>query len=247
IFTGANLADDGAGAPGIVLSNSMTLSSLGVTDTSGFQLSRDNGSMVDTVSGLTVDSTIGDLISAINQLSDVTAELVAGEIQLSKVKAGSGLDNNIVSSASAVTLDGVGGFATDGNIVGVIFGVADGATFTANNGTNHTFVCEDIFVPTGDIAQAPELLDIVVDDTTGLAIGVEGLGKGGVEITAQGGLQVGILSIETDDTIHGTSMTVYDSQGGKHSLTIEFLKSVNSNEWNWTASFSGIETIVSGA
>ncbi|MCP4607305.1 MAG: flagellar hook-basal body complex protein, partial [Planctomycetes bacterium] len=46
IFTGANLADDGAGAPGIVLSNSMTLSSLGVTDTSGFQLSRDNGSMV---------------------------------------------------------------------------------------------------------------------------------------------------------------------------------------------------------
>jgi len=246
-FTGANVADDGTGAPGIALSSNMTLSSLGVTDTSGFQLSRDNGSKVDTVSGLTVDSTIGDLISAINQLSDVKAELVGGEIQISKIRAGAGTEYNIVSSASSVTLDPVGGYATAGNIVGVIFGVADGATFTANNGTNHTFTCDDVFVPTGEVAQPPESLDIVVDETTGLAIGIDGLGKGGVEIRAQGGLQVGTSTITTEDTIHGTSMTIYDSQGGKHSLTIEFLKSVNTNEWNWTASFSGIETIVSGA
>jgi len=247
IFTGANVADDGAGAPGIVLSSNMTLSSLGVTDTSGFQLSRDNGSLVDTVSGLTVDSTIGDLLSAINQISDVKAELVGGEIQISKVKAGAGADYNIESSVASVTLDAVGGFATAGNIAGVIFGAPDGAVFTANNGTNHTFTCEDVFVPTGEIAQAPELLDIIVDDTTGLAMGVGRLGRGGVEISTQTGLVAGMASITTDDTIHGTSMTVYDSQGGKHSLTIEFLKSVNSNEWNWTASFSGIETIVSGA
>lgn len=245
-FTGANVADDGAGAPGIVLSSNMTLSSLGVTDTSGFQLSRDNGSRIDTVSGLTVDSTVGDLIAAINQLSDVSAAIVGGEIEITRSRAGAGADYNIVSSASAVTLD-LAGVATDGNIVGVIFGVADAATFTANNGTNNTFSCSDVFVPTGDVAQPAESLTIVVDDATGLAIGVDGLGKGGVEITAQSGLLAGTAAITTEDTIHGTSITVYDSQGGKHSLTIEFLKSVNTNEWNWTASFSGIETIVSGA
>jgi flagellar hook protein FlgE len=246
-FTGANVADDGFGAPGISLSANMTLSSLGVTDTSGFQLSRDNGAKIDTVSGLTIDSTVGDLLSAINQISDVRAELVGGEVQISRVRAGAGADYNFVSSASSVTLDLVGGFATDGNIVGVIFGVADGATFTANNGTNHTFTCGDIFVPTGEVAQPSESLDIVVDETTGLAMGIGGLGRGGVEISTQGGLTAGTAAITTDDTIHGTSITVYDSQGGKHSLTIEFLKSVNTNEWNWTASFSGIETIVSGA
>ena len=247
LFTGANVADDGTGAPGIALSENMTLSSLGVDDASGFQLSRDNGSMVDTVSGITIDSTIGDLISAINQLDDVRAELAGGEIQITKVRAGAGADYNIESSAATVTLDPVGGYATGGNIVGVIFGVADGATFVANNGTNHTFVCNDVFVPTGDVAQLPESLDIVIDEITGLAMGIDGLGIGGVEITAQGGLMAGTAAITTADTIHGTSMTVYDSQGGKHSLTIEFLKSVNTNEWNWTASFSGIETIVSGA
>jgi flagellar hook protein FlgE len=245
-FTGANVANDGTGAPGITLSNNMTLSSLGVTDASGFQLSRDNGLRVDTVSGLTVSSTVGDLINAINQIADVRAELVGGEIQISRVRAGSGLDYNIQSSAAAVTLDPVGGFATGGNIIGVILGVANGATFTANSGTNHTFACGDIFVPTGEVAQASESLAIDVDDNTGLAMGILGLGKGGVEVSTMNGLAAGTASITTEDTLHGASITVYDSQGGKHSLTIEFLKSVNTNEWNWTASFSGIETIVSG-
>jgi len=244
-FTGTNVADDGTGNPGQTLSLNMTLSSLGVTDASDFQLSRDNGSRVDTVSGLTVDSTVGDLINAINQLSDVRAELVGGEIQISRSKAGSGIDLNVESSVSSVTLDGAG-VATAGNIVGVVFGVADGGTFMANDGLNHTFTCQDVFVPTGDVAQSPESLDIYVDDTTGLAMGIEGLGDGGVEIMTQTGLQAGTAVIATDDTIHGTSITVYDTQGGKHSLTIEFMKSVNTNEWNWTASFSGIETIVAG-
>jgi len=245
-FTGANVADDGFGAPGIVLSNNMTLASLGVTDTSGFQLSRDNGSLVDTVSGLTVDSTIGDLIAAINQINDVSAELVGGEIQITRTYAGNGIDYNIESSASSVTLDPVGGFATAGNIVGVIFGVPDGATFTANNGTDHTFTCEDVFVPNGGVAEPAEFLDIVVDDDTGLATGVSGLGNGGVEISAQDQLAAGTCVITTEDTVHATSITVYDSQGGRHALTVEFTKTSNQNEWTWEASFSGIETIISG-
>jgi flagellar hook protein FlgE len=82
--TGANVANDGAGLPGATLSGNMTLGSLGVTDVTGFTISRDNGSRVDTVSGLTVDSTVNDLISALNQISGIQAELVGGEISLTR-------------------------------------------------------------------------------------------------------------------------------------------------------------------
>jgi len=244
-FTGSNVADDGTGNPGATLSGSMTLASLGVTDVSGFTLSRDNATDVDTVSGLTVNSTINDLIAAINQVNGVRAELVAGEIRLTREKAGSGVDYNIVSSASAVTLNG-SGVATVGNIVGVVFGVANGSTLNANNGTDHTFSCTDVFTPTGGVAADPEALGIVVDDTTGLATGVSGLGGGGVEISSLAGLAAGTAVINTEDTTHSTSITVYDSQGGKHTMTMDFLKSATPNEWTWTASFTGNETVLSG-
>jgi flagellar hook protein FlgE len=245
IFTGANVADDGTGAPGATLSGNMTLGSLGVTDTSGFTLSLDNGTRVETVSGLTTNSTINDLITAINQITGVEAELVGGEIQLTRTRAGSAVDYNIESSAASVTLDG-GGVATAGNIVGVVFGVADGATLSANSGTDNTFVCNDIFTPTGGEALAAETLGIVVDETSGLATGISGLGGGDVEISSLTGLSAGTSVINTADTKHSTSITVYDSQGGEHCLTIEFLKSVNPNEWTWTASCSSNEIIVSG-
>jgi flagellar hook protein FlgE len=243
--TGANVANDGAGLPGATLSGNMTLGSLGVTDVTGFTISRDNGSRVDTVSGLTVDSTVNDLISALNQISGIQAELVGGEISLTRDKAGSGVDYNIETSASDVTLNG-SGVATAGNIVGVIFGVADGSTLEANGGTDHTFVCNDIFTPTGGTAMAAETLNIIVDDTTGLATGIDGLGSGGIEVGSINGLSAGTAVIGTADTTHATSITVYDSQGGQHTLTMEFLKSINLNEWSWTASFAGTETIVGG-
>jgi flagellar hook protein FlgE len=45
-FAGSNVADDGTGNPGATLAANMTLASLGVTDTSNFALSTDNGSHV---------------------------------------------------------------------------------------------------------------------------------------------------------------------------------------------------------
>jgi flagellar hook protein FlgE len=243
--TGANVADDGTGNPGATLSGNMTLGSLGVTDVTGFTISRDNGSNVDTVSGLTVDSTINDLISALNQINGISAELVGGEIRLTRDKAGSGIDYNIETSASSVTLNG-SGVATAGNIVGVIFGVADGSTLEANGGTDHTFVCSDVFTPTSGTALPAQTLDIIVDENTGLATGIEDLGGGGVEVDSITGLNAGTAIIATADTTHASSITVYDSQGAQHTLTIEFLKSVNPNEWSWTASFAGTETIIGG-
>ncbi|SYZ74269.1 putative Flagellar hook protein FlgE [Candidatus Zixiibacteriota bacterium] len=244
-FTGTSVGDDGSGNPVVALSGNMTLGSLGVTDVTGFTLSRDNGAIVDTVSGLTLNSSINDLITAINQIDGIRAELVGGQIQLTREKAGSGTDYNITSSASSVTLN-ANGAATAGNIVGVVFGVADGSTLAANNGSNHSFVCNDVFTPTGGVALDPEMLDIEVDDNTGLATGIAGLGGGGVEISSLNGLSAGTSIINTADTTHSTSITVFDSQGGKHTMTIQFTKSVNPNEWTWSAAFTGNEIILGG-
>jgi len=233
-ITGAQATNSqitGANTSGGPLSGNMTLSSLGVTDTTGFTLSRDNGTHIDDVLGLTVNSTVNDLINAINQISGVRAELVGGEIQITRERAGSGVDYNIQSSA-----------AVAGNIVSEIFGGA----FTANNGTDHTFVCQDVFTPTGASAQPAVALDIVVDETTGLAIGIDGLGNGGVEIDTLDGLNAGTAVIDTADTTHATSITVYDSQGGRHAVTLEFLKSADPNTWTWTASFNENEVITGG-
>ena len=245
-FTGVNAATDGTGAPIGPLSATMRLGDLGITDFSGFTLNLDNGTRTESIVGLTADSTVGDLVSKIDQISGVKAELIGGEISLTRDKAGSGLDFNIESSASSVSVDPVSGAVT-GNIVGVIFGVADGATFLANNGTDHTFVCNDVFTPTDGDALAPVSLDIVVDETTGLATGIDGLGGGGVEATSRiSGLSAGTAIITTADTVHSTSITVYDSLGGKHILTIDFTKTINLNEWNWTTSFGGNESITGG-
>ncbi|MCX6826381.1 MAG: hypothetical protein NTV06_03795, partial [candidate division Zixibacteria bacterium] len=125
-------------------------------------------------------------------------------------------------------------------------GVPSTGTFRADDGLANTFNCIDDFVPTGGAAQPSQTLDIVVDDVSGLAVGVSGLGGGGVEVSSLNGLLDGVAKINTTDTTHAASMTVYDSQGGRHSLTLQFLKSVNSNEWSWSASFTGSETIVGG-
>jgi flagellar hook protein FlgE len=244
-FLGQNVADDGTGNPGAILAGNMTLGSLGVTDVSGFTLSRDNGTQVDVVSGLTVNSTVSDLLTAINQISGVKAELVGGEIEITRERAGAGTEYNIVSSASSVTLD-ANGVATSGNIVGVIFGVPDGGTMAANNGTDHTFVCADVFSPTNGAIQPALNLEFVIDDTTGIVTGISGLGGGGIEVSSLNGISAGTAVIQTADTTHAMSITVYDSQGGKHSLTIEFLKSVQKNHWTWTASFIGNEIITGG-
>jgi len=73
------------------------------------------------------------------------------------------------------------------------------------------------------------------------------LGGGGITIsTSQTGLAASTLVIETEDTQHATSITTYDSQGGKHTITLTFTKSWNNNEWYWQAEVNGGELIRSG-
>jgi flagellar hook protein FlgE len=42
-------------------------------------------------------------------------------------------------------------------------------------------------------------------------------------------------------TVQQTSLTVYDTQGGKHALTIEYTKSANANEWDYVITASGAD------
>jgi flagellar hook protein FlgE len=50
----------------------------------------------------------------------------------------------------------------------------------------------------------------------------------------------------TDATVFNLTTTVYDSLGGQHNVSFDFQKIPGLNEWTWTASMEGGETITSG-
>jgi flagellar hook protein FlgE len=250
-FAGTNVGNDGAGGLVGALGASMTLGSLGVTDFSNFGFSVDGGSM-QLIPGLNANSTVQDVINSINQIDGITASLSGGELQIVRDKAGDPGTYNFTSTAGTYTaVPGPG--ADTGNIIGVLFGV-NGGTIASAGGAAATFVATDTFTPERgyDAAEGPVVtqLDLVFDETTGLVTGLKGLGGGGVTIKAgPGGLMAtgtGPLLVETDPTLWSTSINVYDSLGGKHTLTIEFYKSIVENRWEWSASMIGVETISSG-
>jgi flagellar hook protein FlgE len=216
---------------------------LGVTTTSGFEIAVDNGSWV-TLPQLTPDSTVNDLISAINSsVTGVTASIVDGQIHIERDYAGS-------PSVYNVSLRDTG----TANVCSRLFG---SATFNVNNGAASTLAVSDVFTPTDGTAQDPVNLDLIFDENTGICTGIEGLGDGGVTISAgYGGLVgdpdgVGPLSsstvtIDTEATQHATSITIFDSQGGRHNLNLTFTKSWLPNQWFWEASLGGNEVVRSG-
>lgn len=253
-FTGGTLgnANDGTNSVVAGLGPTMTLGGLGITTFDDFGISVDGG-VAQMVSGLTATSTVNDLVNGINQISGVTAELVGGEIRLTRDRAGDNLDYFFQNTAvGQVTLD-VNGGAVAGNVAGVIFGL-NGSTFASAGGAASTFAATDVFTPSRGFGAAAgpvtSALDLVFDDRTGLVVGLDGLGGGGVSIkTDSGGLTAtgaNDLVIDTADTLHAASINVFDSQGGKHTITIEFFKSIQQNRWEWTASTLGVEDITSG-
>lgn len=251
-FTGANQGNDGAGGAVGALGLGMTLGSLGVDDFTNFGFSVDGGP-TQIISGLHAETTVQELINSINQIDGITAELVGGEISITRDYAGNPADYNFQSTAGAA-VPGGGAPATAGNIVGVIFGVDGAAAFTGAGGAASTFVATDVFTPDrGFGASAGPIttnLDLVFNERDGHVVGLSGLGGGGVTIEAgNGDLQAtptNPLVIETEPTVHATSINVYDSQGGRHTLTIEFFKSIIPNRWEWTVSTVGVEDVSAG-
>lgn len=250
-FTGNNRGNNGSGGLVGALGLNMTLGNLGVTDFTNFGFAVDGGS-TQIITGLSASSTVNDLLNSINQINGLTATLNGGQLQITRSKAGAQADYFFTSTPGVyTTVPGPG--ANSGNIVGVIFG-ANGASFSSAGGAATTFVATDTFTPTRgiDAAAGPVVsqLDLVIDDVTGKVTGLSGLGGGGVEMKAgNGGLTAtgaNPLVIATDPTLHATSMVVYDAQGGKHTLSLEFFKSIIPNRWEWQASTIGTEQITGG-
>ena len=249
-YTGTTLGNDGSGGVIPALGLTTTLGSLGVTDFTNYGFSVD-GKSTQIISGLNANSTISDLINATNQIDGISAELVGGELRITRDKAGSDADYNFDSTTGAVTVGGGGG-ATAGNVIGVVFGI-DGVTFQSSGGAATTYIASDTFTPERGYGAAtgPQIttLDLVFDDVSGRVVGLSDLGDGGVEIEATNGLTAtgaNPLTISTDATMHATSINVFDSLGGKHTLSIEFFKSLVPNRWEWKVSTIGNEGITAG-
>ncbi len=238
---------DATSSTGGVLTANRTLGGpggLGVTDYTGFGFSVDGGA-AQILPDLNDDSTVQDLINAINQISGITAELAGGEIVITRDKAGSDAAYNFMSAGNAAA----------GNIVDVVFGVTVGDPLASAGGVAANYVITDVFTPERGFGAAAgpitTVLDAIIDDRTGLVRGIEGIGGGGIELTARNdelsNTNAGTpLIIETEPTLHAMSINVYDSQGGRHTLTVEFFKSIVDNRWEWSASTTGVEDITAG-
>ena len=238
-----SIFDTGANLNGSMVATT-TLTDMGV-DSFDFDIIVD-GSTTTTITGLTGASTVNDIVNAINEIAGINCYLdttnpLNNEIVIERYKAGTGASYTVSTSAGAAT------DPTHGNVINRLFGL-DGTGASANNGTNHTFVVTDIFTPTGKAPEASIDLTVGENSTTGMAEEVIGLGGGGITVKTANvnGLAAGMVEIETADTTHSTSITAYDSQGGKHTVIITFTKTTTNNLWDWNAVLPGNETILEG-
>lgn len=234
-FTGGNLS--------AAMNGNMTLADMGVDDVSGFSITVDGTTTTD-INGLTLQSTVNDVVRILNEVAGVNCHLDTSnplnyEIVLERSKAGNNGEFNITTSAGAAT------DPTSGNIVNRLFGLT-GTGVATTGGLDHTFMAIDTFTPTGKPAESPLSLQIDVDETTGLAIGLLDFGDGGVTIRASQGLQAGTVAIETAPTQHSTSITAYDSQGDTHTVIMTFTKTTTDNLWDWEIELPEQETILEG-
>lgn len=229
-LAGTNLTSPAA------LTGAETLAALGVTVLNDFSISVDGQPAV-TLTGFTSASTVNDVVNAINStVTGVTADIVGGEVVLTRDYAGDGTAYNITSA-----------LGVDGNISRQIFGAAAGSAFTVNSGTASTLAATDVFTPTGKAAMDAVALSLVTDSGTGIVDGISDLGGGGVTVTARDGLAAGSALIDTTATEHFTSVVVYDSLGSAHNLSVRFTKSPTANEWYWNASLGASEQISGGS
>ncbi len=218
---------------GINLSD--TLEDLGISDLTGFSITVDNDRVFE-LSGLSLNSSVADLISAINdQIDGVEAELDEnGAIAITRSFHGDGSQYNVQLN------DGVEG----SDLVATLFD--NSGTFDVNNGTESTLVAVDSFTANNSTDVIRTSLVIDFDERTGLAVGLLELGGGGVDDNAPVGLAAGTAEIYTEDTTHATSIFVYDSLGNTHNLTINFTRTPQDGLWRWSVDLTEPAVVFSG-
>lgn len=234
-FTGQNATQSsGAGATqGLTLQT--VLSTAGVTGTDGMEVIVDNDTTYQ-ISGISENSTVGDLINALNeQVNGATFELDGdGAIRVTRDFAGNETDHNVQILDNGT-----------GNTTASIFGAA---TFDVVGGTDSTLIATDTFTNgvTNEVTVAT--LELITDSDTGLVNEIRSLGGGGVTVVANEGFNAtpaDPLVISTENTEHSTSIMIYDEMGNTHTMTMNFFKA-GPNQWNWVAEMAEPAAAVSG-
>ncbi len=229
--------------------HTITISNTNATQGTGISasgLNLDSGMVLNTIPGMTdydltvtldggtpstIDlegtDTVADLVSAIDAISGLSAELENGEIRIT---------HDVYGAGTSLTLSG--------DIATTVL-----AGFSYADGDDSTLVAEDSFVPSNGGAAISTTLELTEDATTGLITGIDGLGGGGITIlapSASGGLAAGTLVIDTEDTEHSTSIVAYDTLGAEHVVSFTFTRTAESNIWNWEATVDEPAQTLSG-
>jgi len=147
------------------------------------------------------------------------------------------LDQNTTDLVAGATIN-INGINPDGSVVSATYTYAAGDTVqdvldainAAYTGATASIV-DGVILLTDTVAgdSSTSISDLTISSGTGV------VDFGTAEINTPG-----VLGSTT------TSVVVYDSLGADHNLVLEFTKTVNDNEWTWTATAGGTETIISG-
>lgn len=215
-FTGANAASPGA------LTGSMSLGSLGVDTFGSLSLTVDGGAPVE-VSGYDAETTLSEFMALVeSRVGGVDLSLENGELVLARTTFGDGALRSVALSE------------TGGNALARLFGAA---SVTADNGTDSSLAATGVFTTNrGVVLDATPIALGEVDDLSGQVTEVLDLGGGGVTVLAADGLQAGTFQVSTADSVHETSIVVYDSLGASHTMNISFTRGEEPNQWYWEAS-----------
>lgn len=210
------------------------LGTLGITNVDGLRITVDGQRSV-TLTGLTTDSTVSELLHAINtQVAGIEAKLDDnGAIQITRDFYGDGNRYNVSIEDSG-----------DCDITAALFDQT--GTFNVDNVVASTLVAVDNFTPTGQETPLIRALNLTMDEQTGLINGIEDLGGGGVFINAPSGLAAGEATITTEVTSHSSSIYVYDSLGNTHNLTVRMTRSEEEGVWRWAVEVEEPAVIVEG-
>lgn len=231
-----------------------TLAQLGINDVSGFNISVDNQPPI-TLSGLSVNSTVSDLINAINtQVGGVIAEMQGDRLVIKRALNGPNY-NVTVSGNTATALFGPNTITQTGT--NESFNITD--YFTGSDGTSNVIEYKNV---TGDIVIGKsadgtinngEILISTDQLQPGNAtiITHAAYNEGNVTITtpkvgsniaefkiSSGGTPQNNISVSvTAGDIHTVPMNIYDSTGYNHKMNMEFEK-IGPNQWIYRATLS---------
>jgi flagellar hook protein FlgE len=208
----------GSNSTGGQLNGELELTELGITDISGLSVTRDGGDPLQ-ISGVTVDSTLNELLDALNNQTDgINFSLLEGELTVVREHYGDGALYNVE--------------LTQGENADLLQTLAGDTTLRADNGTASTLEATDTFTAWDGTQFTPvavELGSTAAGD--GRVNNLVNLGGGGITAVAADGLEAGTTVFDTARTEHTTAIDVYDNQGERHTLTINFVKSATADNW----------------